>query len=123
MPVLRELEAVRDDLARATARAAQVRAAEILARLRELSSVGRTALAVDLLLDCDVQVPREVARELERAADVLLRLTRQPTSKADAVAKPHPRSGSAAHRALVPLTEVLNPPPSRLPRAVPPAAQ
>ena len=110
VPVLRELEAVRDDLAQHNSQGGPVQGrAEIVGRLRDLSSAGRTALAVDLLLDCDVQVPREVARELERAADVLLRLTRQPTG--EAVWREY-RAAFWEHYGigtLVPLTEVLDP--------------
>jgi thiopeptide-type bacteriocin biosynthesis protein len=52
--------------------------ATITRRMRELSSAGRTPLAVDLLLDCAVQLPHHVVVEMERAASALLRLTRQP---------------------------------------------
>ncbi|WP_433264708.1 lantibiotic dehydratase [Actinosynnema sp. CS-041913] len=48
-------------------------------RMRRLSPVGRTPLAADLLLDCDVRVPTDVAREMELAASALLRTTRHPT--------------------------------------------
>ncbi|MBB5803868.1 hypothetical protein F4560_003636 [Saccharothrix ecbatanensis] len=55
-----------------------VRAA-LLDRMRRLSPAGRTPLAADLLLDCDVRVPDGVAREMELAASALLRTTRHPT--------------------------------------------
>ncbi|MER5647364.1 lantibiotic dehydratase [Streptosporangium sp. NPDC002524] len=78
-------------------------------RMRELSPAGRTPLAVDLRLDCAVQLPRRVIGEMERAASALLRLTRQPEGEATW------RSFHAAFLdrygtgALVPLTEVVNP--------------
>ncbi|MGH3752944.1 MAG: lantibiotic dehydratase [Pseudonocardiaceae bacterium] len=56
--------------------------ATITRRMRELSTEGRTPLAVDLLLDCAVRLPHQVAQEMERAASALLRLTRQPTGEA-----------------------------------------
>src|SRR5205814_1815081 len=48
-------------------------------RMRQMSDAGRTPLAVDLRLDCEVQLPTHVADEMARAAGALLRLTRQPT--------------------------------------------
>jgi lantibiotic biosynthesis protein len=55
--------------------------AEMAARMGNLSSAGRTPLAVDLLLDCNVSVPSRVAHEMERAADALLRTTRHPAGE------------------------------------------
>lgn len=49
--------------------------------LRRVSDAGRSPLAVDLLLDAEARIPESVAREMERAADVLLRLTRRPTGQ------------------------------------------
>ncbi|SBW28754.1 lantibiotic dehydratase domain-containing protein [Candidatus Protofrankia californiensis] len=93
-----------------TTRAEQSRVrAAITGRMRELSPEGRTPLAVDLLLDCAVQLPNQVVVEMERAASALLRLTRQPTGEA---------AWHAFHAAfvdrygtgtLVPLAEVLDP--------------
>ncbi|WP_406308085.1 lantibiotic dehydratase [Streptomyces griseoaurantiacus] len=51
------------------------------ARLRRLSDAGRSPLAVDLLLDAEARIPESVAQEMEKAADVLLRLTRRPTGQ------------------------------------------
>lgn len=78
-------------------------------RMRQLSAAGRTPLAADLRLDCEVQIPEHVAKEMSYAATALMRLTRQPT-------------GSAVWRdyyiafcdrysinALVPLSDVVNP--------------
>ncbi|ONI85696.1 hypothetical protein ALI22I_28450 [Saccharothrix sp. ALI-22-I] len=53
--------------------------ATLLEHMRRLSPAGRTPLAADLLLDCDVRVPDGVVREMERAASALLRTTRHPT--------------------------------------------
>jgi thiopeptide-type bacteriocin biosynthesis protein len=52
--------------------------ATITSRIREISPAGRTPLAVDLLLDCNVSLPEDVASEIQRAASALLRLTRHP---------------------------------------------
>ncbi|WP_217546083.1 lantibiotic dehydratase [Streptomyces sp. GbtcB6] len=49
--------------------------------LRRLSGAGRSPLAIDLRLDADVRIPESVAREMERAADALLRLTRRPAGQ------------------------------------------
>jgi thiopeptide-type bacteriocin biosynthesis protein len=65
-----------------TIRADQNRArAMIVTQMRGLSQAGRTPLAVDLLLDCQVRLPHRVAHEMERAASALLRLTRQPAGE------------------------------------------
>jgi lantibiotic biosynthesis protein len=50
----------------------------ITRRMRRASDASRAALATDLRLDCDLQVPAGVAHDMERAASVLLRLSRQP---------------------------------------------
>ena len=112
--VVRELDAVQADLRHhnheTTTRAEQSRLrATITARMRELSPAGRSALAMDLLLDCDVRLPHHIAREMERAASALLRLTCQPTGEAawrsyhSAFAE---RYGTGT---LVPLADVLAP--------------
>ena len=44
--------------------------------MADICAEGRTPLAVDLLLDCDVQIPERVIDDLERAASVLVRLQR-----------------------------------------------
>jgi thiopeptide-type bacteriocin biosynthesis protein len=82
-----ELRAVQADLARhnqtATTVAEQTRIrASITTRTRSLSRAGRTPVAVDLGLDCAITVPEHVAREMERAATALIRLTRHPTGDA-----------------------------------------
>ncbi|GAA1311749.1 lantibiotic dehydratase [Saccharothrix xinjiangensis] len=53
--------------------------ADLIRRMRALSPAGRTPLAADLLLDCNISVPRAVTREMECAASALLRMTRRPT--------------------------------------------
>lgn len=84
--LVRDLNALLADLRHhnhATTRTEQSRVrTTITRRMRELSSEGRTPLAVDLLLDCAVRLPHQVAGEMERAASALLRLTRQPTGEA-----------------------------------------
>lgn len=55
---------------------------EIMGWMGALSSAGRYPLAVDLVLDCGVQVPTHVAEEMERAASVMLRLSRRPAGDA-----------------------------------------
>ncbi|MBL7502014.1 lantibiotic dehydratase [Frankia sp. CNm7] len=51
---------------------------EASARMRRLSPAGRTPLAGDLHLDCDVAVSVDLAGEMAYAVGALLRLTRQP---------------------------------------------
>ncbi|MGH3783969.1 MAG: lantibiotic dehydratase [Pseudonocardiaceae bacterium] len=112
--LVRDLDAVLADLRHhndeTTTGAEQSRVRETIARrMRELSPAGRTPLAVDLLLDCDVRLPHSVAQEMECAADTLVRLTRQPTGEA-AWRNYHAafvdRYGTGTR---VPLVEVLDP--------------
>ncbi|GAA2463098.1 lantibiotic dehydratase [Streptomyces macrosporus] len=101
--LLHALQQVAADLARPdqTTRTAR--------RMRRLSPAGRTPLAVDLALDCDVSVPHQVADEMCRAATALMRLTRFPTGQAvwrSYHAAFCDRYGTGA---LVPVLEVVNP--------------
>lgn len=111
---LADLEVIRSDLHdhnHPTATGAQRarRRATITQRMRELSSAGRTPLAVDLRLDCHLQVPDHVLSEMELAASALVRLTRQPTGEApwrDFYTAFCERYGTAT---LVPLADVVDP--------------
>ncbi|MFB4298471.1 lantibiotic dehydratase [Actinomadura sp. NTSP31] len=47
-------------------------------RMRDLSDAAPTPLIVDTALDCQVEIPEQVAREAQDAAGVLYRLTPQP---------------------------------------------
>lgn len=77
--------------------------------MRGLAQAGRTPLAVDLRLDCEVQLPVSVLREMERAAGALACLTRRPDGD------PAWRAYHAAFcdrygaGSLVPLGEVVDP--------------
>src|SRR5207248_671862 len=83
--------------------------AAIARRMREISPAGRTPLAVDLLLDCDVHLPDRVAHEIERAANALLRLTRHPTGP-PAWREYHAAfCGQYGTGTLVPVAEVIDP--------------
>lgn len=82
--ILRELEMLRADLDRHNAagthawQRADLRRG-LLQRSQSLSAAGRTPLAVDLRLGCSIEIPPSVVHEIERAADVLARLSPQPT--------------------------------------------
>jgi hypothetical protein len=112
-PLLGGLEGVRTEVHRhnqevSAAEQSRTRAM-ITRRMREISPAGRTPLAVDLLLDCDVHLPDHVAYEIQRAANALLRLTRHPTGP------PAWRDYHAAFcdrystGTLVPITELIDP--------------
>lgn len=82
--ILRELEMLRADLDRHNAAGTDARQRAdlrrgLLQRSQSLSAAGRTPLAVDLRLGCSVEIPPSVVHEIERAADVLARLSPQPT--------------------------------------------
>lgn len=77
--------------------------------MRAVSDAGRTRLAVDLRLDCELAIPVGVAEEMERAADALLRLTAHPAGLpewADYQRAFVERYGTGG---LVPLADVVNP--------------
>ncbi|WP_422646979.1 lantibiotic dehydratase [Actinoalloteichus caeruleus] len=83
--------------------------ADLATRMRALADAGRTPLAVDLRLDCDVRVPDHVAREMEAAATALARLSGQPTGEPawrDYYGAFCDRYGMGA---LVPLTDLVDP--------------
>ncbi|MGX7823555.1 lantibiotic dehydratase [Actinokineospora sp. 24-640] len=83
--------------------------AELATRMRALASGGRTPLAVDLQLDCDVRVPDHLVREMEAAASALARLSTQPTGEPawrDYHTAFCDRYGTGT---LVPLAEVVDP--------------
>ncbi|MGH4014491.1 MAG: lantibiotic dehydratase [Pseudonocardiaceae bacterium] len=112
--LLRDLEVIRAEVHRhnqeSTIGAGQARSrASITRQMRELSHAGRTPLAVDLRLDCDVRLPVHVAHEMEWAASTLVRLTRQPTGEApwrDFYTAFCERYGTGT---LVPLADVVDP--------------
>ncbi|MER7932088.1 MULTISPECIES: lantibiotic dehydratase [unclassified Streptomyces] len=82
--VLHELEAVRravHEHNRLPANRQSPQRDALTPLLRRLSDAGRSPLAIDLRLDADVRIPESVAREMERAADALLRLTRRPAGQ------------------------------------------
>ncbi|MYW01844.1 lantibiotic dehydratase [Streptomyces sp. SID3343] len=73
---MRELRAVQADLRVCHSRSSRTHAA---ARMRALvPGLQRHPLALDVRLDVDVELPEEVAREIERAADVLTRVSALP---------------------------------------------
>ncbi len=81
--LVRDLLTVRTGIARLNQEASSraepgLSCAAVTARMRAISTAGRTPIATDLRLDCQVRVPEHVAAELGRAAGVLLRLTRHP---------------------------------------------
>jgi thiopeptide-type bacteriocin biosynthesis protein len=80
-----------------------------IVRMRRLSLAGRTPLAGDLHLDCDITIPDGLAGEMARSVTALVRLTRRP--------RPDPawndwcrefwdRYGTGA---VVPVTEAVHP--------------
>jgi lantibiotic biosynthesis protein len=112
-PLLRDLETIQAGLHRhnhETSAAGQGGArAALTRRMHQMSAAGRSQLAVDMLLACDVRLPEHVGHEIERAATALLRLTRHPHGL------PAWRAYHAAFcdrygsGTLVPVTEVTDP--------------
>jgi len=79
-----------------------------LAGVREVA--GGEAVQVDLRLDLDVVLPREVAREAERAVEVLHRLALPQTPRVRAMAGYHARFVDRyGLGCAVPLTDVIDP--------------
>jgi thiopeptide-type bacteriocin biosynthesis protein len=111
--VVRSLAAIhsglrRHNLAAPDSDAAGAREA-IRRRMKTLGTAGRTPLALDLVLDCEARLPARLAHDLQRAADALLRLTRQPSG--DAVWRNYHAAfwERWSTGTLVPLTELLDP--------------
>lgn len=112
--LVREVEVIHRDLqrcndARDDPSRSDCERAALVDRMRRFSTAGRSPLGVDLLLDCDVRLPRKIAREMERAATVLLRLTRHPrgeTAWHDYHAAFVDRYGTGT---LAPLADVVDP--------------
>lgn len=78
-------------------------------RMRGISAAGRGPLAMDLLLDCRVDLPESLAEEMAYGASALLRLTRQADGASvwqDYHARFCDRYGTGT---LVPLIDVTNP--------------
>ena len=112
--VVTQLRAIQHGLARhndpATSTVDQVsHRAGLVDRMRRLSSAGRTPLAGDLYLDCQVSVPAGLADEMAAAAAALVRLTREPRpdgSWDDWCREFWERYGSEA---IVPVAEAIHP--------------
>jgi class I lanthipeptide synthase len=112
--LLRDLATVRDEVSSLnngtpSSGGQEVTHAAITRRMRQISPAGRIPLAVDLRLDCEVQLPEHVMHEMARAATALLRLTRQPAgwpAWRDYHAAFYDRYGTGT---LVPVTDVVDP--------------
>jgi len=110
--LLCDLEAVRTKLRchnQGRADTGQSARESITRQMQEVSPAGRTPLAVDLLLDCDVFLPDDVAQEVEWAASALLRLTRHPAGQPAWRAYHASFCERYGTGTLVPVTEVVNP--------------
>ncbi|HEY3952744.1 MAG TPA: lantibiotic dehydratase [Streptosporangiaceae bacterium] len=110
-PLLRELESVRGDLAALAGRESASLHNErtrLAHRMRALSPAGRTPVAVDLLLDCHVQIPAGVLEEMAQAAGALMRVGRAGADPAwaDYHASFRDRYGIGT---LVPVRDVIDP--------------
>lgn len=75
---LKEIHAILEHHNRVPADQGRADRAEAAARMRRLAATRRHPLAVDLRLDAEVALPGEVAREAERAALALTRLSAYP---------------------------------------------
>lgn len=80
----------------------------LIARMTTLSPV-KDPLALDVLLDADVQLPHAVAREIEAAAAVLARVSRQPLGAAVWSTYYQRFIARYGRHKLVPLTDLLEP--------------
>jgi thiopeptide-type bacteriocin biosynthesis protein len=111
--LLRDLETASAEMRchnRSDAGTAQGRLREHLTRqMRTISPAGRTPLALDLRLDCDVSLPAHVVHEVEAAASALLHVSRHPAGL------PVWRAYHAAFcdrygtGTLIPLSDVIDP--------------
>lgn len=85
------------------------RRAEVIAAMRDLSTAGRSPIAGDLHLNCQVSVPEHVATEMAAAAGALVHLTRQP--RVDRAWEDWAREFWERYgdEAIVPVTEAIHP--------------
>ncbi|MFJ8965367.1 lantibiotic dehydratase [Lentzea sp. NPDC102401] len=78
-------------------------------RMRAVSRVGRSPLAIDVRLDVQMKLPERVARDVEHAATALARLSAQPTGEPawrDYYLAFVERFGTGT---LIPIADVVNP--------------
>ncbi len=82
--------------------------ASLVAAMDRIGPQQRSPLAVDLVLDCDLRLPESVASDMAMAADVLMRLGREPLGPA-AWADYHRRFVERyGVDSMVPLSDVLD---------------
>ncbi len=109
---LTELEAVRARICSHNldgSHDARVRVGIANAMRRISTPGGRSPLAIDLHLDCQVQVPAEVITELERATAVLLRLAREPSGSPGWIAYHRAFIDRYGTGTLMPVTDIIDP--------------
>jgi hypothetical protein len=76
-PLMRELELIHEAVRVHNYAPSEQARIELASRMRKVADSVRVPLSVDLRLDAHVQLPHQVAREMQRAADVLARLARE----------------------------------------------
>jgi lantibiotic biosynthesis protein len=76
MGMVRELSTIHKELS--TDRPTAVLRSTVTERMRALSEAADVPLVVDTILDCDIQIPGQVAREARDAVGVLYRLSPYP---------------------------------------------
>lgn len=104
---LKEIHALLDQHNQVPADQSRAIRADVAARMRRLARTPRHPVAVDLRLDASVVLPGDVAREAERAALVLARVSAHPSDTPawrDYHRRFYQRFGSGT---LVPLLEVV----------------
>jgi len=104
---LTEIHALLDQHSQAPAEQSRAIRADVAARMRRLAHTLRHPVAVDLRLDASIVLPGDVAREVERAALVLARISAHPYGSSawrDYHRRFYQRFGSGT---LVPLLEVV----------------
>ncbi|HEY0580556.1 MAG TPA: lantibiotic dehydratase [Chloroflexota bacterium] len=75
---LRSIHSALEECSTSDGDAARPARQELAARMSAVTAVDRHPLAVDLRLDADIALPEEVAREVERAAVALARVSAAP---------------------------------------------
>lgn len=83
--------------------------ADIVGSMRRISAAGRSPLAIDLRLDCEVRLPTHVAAEVERAATALLLLSGDPDGSPGWRAYHRAFAERYGTGTLVPVTEAVDP--------------
>ena len=77
--LVHQLHVIRDEMSRQDPAAPWSARSGLIERMRTLSDIASVPLITDTAVDCDIQIPEQVAEEAQQAVNVLYRLTPYPS--------------------------------------------